>query len=80
MPWVQPGLCCGGDEEPRGCGEPSAGHPAGGRSHEGGSPLEGACLQERMHPGERSVHMYAQKVVLHLQLFLRCKVSISSGL
>lgn len=54
VPWVQPGLRCGGDEEPRSCGEPSPGGPAGGRSGEGGSPLEGTCLQEWMHPGETS--------------------------
>lgn len=52
MPWVQPGLCCGGDEEPRSCGEPAAGRPAGGCPGEGGSPLEGPSLQEWMHPGE----------------------------
>lgn len=52
VPWVQPGLCHGRNEEPRSCGERSPGHPAGGRSGEGGSPMEGACLQEWMHPGE----------------------------
>lgn len=52
VPWVQPGLCCGDDEEPRSCGEPPAGRPTGGRPAEGGSPLEGARLPERMHPGE----------------------------
>lgn len=63
MPWVQPGLCCGDDEEPRSCGEPSAGRPAGGRPAEGGSPLEGTRLQERMHPGETSAHTHVSMVI-----------------
>lgn len=52
VPWVQPGLCCEGDEEPWCSREPAAGRPPGGRPGPRGSPLEGAGLQERMHPGE----------------------------
>ncbi|KAK5887788.1 hypothetical protein CesoFtcFv8_016359 [Champsocephalus esox] len=53
VPWVQPSLCCGGDEEPRSCREPAAARPAGGGPAEGGSSLEGTALQEWLHPGCR---------------------------
>lgn len=52
MPWTQPGLLPGPHEAPRGCGEAPTGRAAGGSPAEGGPPLEGACLQKRMHPGE----------------------------
>lgn len=50
--WLQPGLRPGHHEEPRSYGAAPAGGPAGGGPAEGGPPLEGACLQERIHPGE----------------------------
>lgn len=55
MSWLQPGLCCGTDEEPRSCREPSVGWPAGGRSAPRGSSLEGSSLQKWMHSGETVV-------------------------
>lgn len=69
MPWVQPGLCCGCDEEPRSRGEPSAGRPAGGRSGPRGSPLEGTSLQEWMHPGEPIVVRGCINVGCHFCIF-----------
>lgn len=58
VPWVQPGLCCSDHEEPRSCREQPAGRPAGSCPPEGGSPLEGASLQEWMHPGETPLQVH----------------------
>lgn len=72
-PWVQPGLRRGADEEPRSCGEPTAGGPAGGRPAARDSPLESPRLQGWTHPGETR----AQTVTWHFRRYIGSQVFLT---